>query len=67
MVQHLIADDPSPLSLRAYSGIGLTHNMDYFGGGVRPALLELSSILAFALVVVDNANNTPLAPLTQQL
>ncbi len=36
-------------------------------GGVRLALLALSVFLAFAQAVVDNANNTSLAPLIHQM
>ncbi len=44
---------------------GPGHYMGQFDewGGVRLALLALSSILAFAQSVVDNANNTDLTPL----
>ncbi len=38
-----------------------------FWGGVRLALLALSFILRFAQTVGDNANNTSLTPLAQQL
>ena len=36
-------------------------------GGVRLALLALWLVLAFAQAIADNANNTSLTPLPQQL
>jgi len=41
--------------------------MGQFWGGVRLVLLALSLVLAFAQAIADNANNTSLTPLTQQL